>query len=61
MNNEYECKVDDEKNKNRYILDKSRKTPYEVKKIKVPKGLKDLSEFAYEFKNQLPRELVFVI
>ena len=54
MNNEYEYKVDDEKNKNQYILDKSSKTPYEVKKIKVPKGLKDLSEFAYEFKKPTP-------
>ena len=54
MKKDYEYKVDVNEKKNVYVLDKSREMPYEIRKIKMPKGLKDLSENAYEFKEPTP-------
>ena len=54
MKKNYEYKVDVNEKKNVYVLDKSRGTPYEIRKIKMPKDLKDLSEYAYEVKKPTP-------
>lgn len=54
MKKDYEYKADVNEKKNVYVLDRSRETPYETRKIKVPEGLKDLSEYAYEFKKPTP-------
>ena len=49
-----EYNIETSKEMNKYVLDKSRKTKYEIEKRKVPKDLTDLSAFAYEFKKPTP-------
>ena len=44
LNKDYEYKTGEKEKKEDFVLDKSRKTPYEVEKRKKPKRLTDLAD-----------------